>query len=80
MQYVATGPWNDREMIDTLTSPDLAKTVWRSSGATAEQLRREFQGCEATFLAYVQAIHERTPGISDAKVAWQSYVAPAHAK
>jgi len=73
MQYVATGPWNDREMLNALTSPDIAKNLWRTSGATADRVRREFGGSESCFLSYVQALVERAPGCRDAQLAWKAY-------
>jgi hypothetical protein len=67
-------PWNDAEIIKTLTSPAIAKVLWRSASPAAEHLRHEFGGCEHTFMAYVAALHERSSaGPIGAKADWQAY-------
>ncbi len=73
MQYVADGQWTDAEMLTTLTSPDVAQTLWRSRSRTAETLRTEFGGNRETFMEYVRALHEQNPTRTDAKLAWAAY-------
>jgi hypothetical protein len=65
-------PWNDATMLRELTSPEIAKQLWRT--AAGQYLRDEFTRNEGSFLAYVAALHERDRGGSNAaKVAWASY-------
>jgi hypothetical protein len=68
-------PWNDREMLSTLTSPEIARQLWRTRGATAENLRKQFDHNENAFLAYVAALVERSnsEGGMAQKVDWRAY-------
>ena len=65
--------WTNAEMLETLTSPDVAKDLWHSGSCAAEALRREFGWDEQWFLGYVRALHERNvSGPTDVKIAWAS--------
>jgi hypothetical protein len=58
MQYQATGRWNDDALRITLTAPEVAQEFWASR--MAENIRREFDGRETTFMAYVAELHIQT--------------------
>ena len=57
---------DDAEMLSELTTPELAKQLWRSASPAGKQLREEFDRDEGSFLAYVGALHERNRGGSKA--------------
>lgn len=80
MQYKPTGPWNDEEMLEKLTTPEIAKALWRTASPAAEQVRQEFGGSEKTFMAYVAALHERSSAAPiGAKAAWRAHSEQARA-
>ena len=71
-------PWCDEELIKTLTTPDVARTLWRTRGVTADNLRQQFDHNEGCFMAYVCALHERdSAGLHDVKAAWAAYTEQA---
>ncbi|WP_447985031.1 hypothetical protein [Nitrospira sp. Nam74] len=63
---------DEAELLRTLTTPETAKSLWRSPSAAGRKLRQDFDGQESTFLAYIGAIQARR-GTNEAKSAWASY-------
>jgi hypothetical protein len=53
-------PWADAELIKTLTTPELARQLWRTRSKAAEVLRTTFGNDEGVFMAYVAALVEHS--------------------
>jgi hypothetical protein len=71
-------PWADAELIKTLTTPDLARQLWRTRSTTADVLRTQFGNDECGFLAYVAAIVERSTECAvGQKPDWRAYTEQA---
>lgn len=67
-------PWCDAELIRTLTTPDLARTLWQSQSATAKNVREQFGHDERSFMAYVAAIVERSTECAPGQKAdWRAF-------